>query len=328
MKKIISFIKGNIAFFITIALILVLTRVKLPYVIYTPGGSIDLKDRVTGDGVYPEKGSLSMTYVSMVRGAPVFVALSYVMPNWDLVSTSKVAYDNEDMHDTIEIDKIYLAEAYSNAEYVAYKAAGIDFDVKETKNIVTQVSSKAKTNLKYNDEVIKIDDTNYNSLEEFQNYISNKKVGDKVTITYKRNNKIYTDDVKLVDFDGTPKVGIGIATLSSYNTKYNIKIETKSSESGPSGGFLTALEIYNKITSDDLTKGRTIMGTGTISKTGKVGEIGGVKYKVLGAARNGAEIFICPKENEKNAKEAVKKNNLSIKVIGVSTFDEAIEALK
>ena len=83
-----------------------------------------------------------------------------------------------------------------------------------------------------------------------------------------------------------------------------------------------------KITPDDITKGRTIMGTGTISKTGKVGEIGGVKYKVLGAVKDGAEIFICPKANEKAAKDTVKKNNLNIKVIGVSTFDEAIEALK
>ncbi len=328
MKRLISFIKGNLTFFIAIAIILIITRVKLPYVIYTPGGSIDLSSRVTGKNTYDEKGSLSMTYVSMVRGAPVFVALSYVLPNWDLVSTTKIAYDNEDINDTIEIDKIYLEEAYSNAEYVAYTSAGVDFDVNETKNIVTQVSSKAKTNLKYNDEILKIDDTNYNSLEEFQNYISSKNVGDEVIVTYKRNNKIYTDNVKLVDFDGTPKVGIGIATVSEYKTKYDINIETKSTESGPSGGFLTALEIYNKITPDDITKGRTIMGTGTISKTGKVGEIGGVKYKVLGAAKDGAEIFICPKANEKAAKDTVKKNNLNIKVIGVSTFDEAIEALK
>ena len=69
------------------------------------------------------------------------------------------------------------------------------------------------------------------------------------------------------------------------------------------------------------------MGTGTIDKNGNVGEIGGVKYKILGAAKHNADIFICPKENEKEALETVKENDLKIKVIGVSTFKEALDEL-
>ena len=69
------------------------------------------------------------------------------------------------------------------------------------------------------------------------------------------------------------------------------------------------------------------MGTGTIAKDGVVGEIGGVKYKVLGAVRDGAEVFICPKENEKEALKTVKDNNLKVTVIGVHTFKEALEEL-
>lgn len=327
VKKIKDFFKENIAFILFIIILLVVTKVNLPYAIYTPGGSINLDERISGDNTYETDGSLSMTYVSMVKGTPLFMLLSFIIPNWDAVPTDSISYEGESFEETFIIDKIYLNEAYSNAEFVAYENAGINYSITKTKNLVTLVDSKALTNLKANDEVISIDGNKYESLEEFQKYIETKQVGDKVNIKYIRDGKEYTDECTLIDLNGKPKVGIGIATINEYKTPYNLKIETKYSESGPSGGFITALEIYNKITKEDLTKGKTIMGTGTIDKSGKVGEIGGVKYKVLGAARDGAEIFICPKENEKEAKKTVKDNNLKVKIIGVSTFKEALEKL-
>ena len=72
----------------------------------------------------------------------------------------------------------------------------------------------------------------------------------------------------------------------------NIKVKTKSSESGASGGFMTALAIYNALTSDDITKGKIIAGTGTIDSEGNVGVIGGVKYKLSGAVKNHADIML------------------------------------
>ena len=69
------------------------------------------------------------------------------------------------------------------------------------------------------------------------------------------------------------------------------------------------MEIYNQITDNDITNGLKIMGTGTISKDGKVGEIGGVKYKLLGAVKNKADVFICPKENYEEAKKVRDERN-------------------
>ena len=123
------------------------------------------------------------------------------------------------------------------------------------------------------------------------------------------------------------KVGLSLATVIDYETNFNIKVKTKASESGPSGGLITALEIYNKIVSEDITKGNTIMGTGTIDKEGTVGEIGGVKYKILGAYKDGAEVFICPIENYEEAVKVKDEEKMDIKVIGVSTFEEALEKL-
>ena len=78
----------------------------------------------------------------------------------------------------------------------------------------------------------------------------------------------------------------------------------------------------------DLKKGRKIVGTGTIDANGNVGEIGGVKYKVLGASREKADIFFCPKENYEEAINTNNKYNLKIKIVKVETLEEAINYLK
>ena len=328
IKKILQFIKDNIITILMIILIVFVTRFELPYVIYTPGGAIDMSDRIEGDNLYSEEGSLSMTYVSMMRGAPLYLLLSYVVPNWDIVPTSKITYDEEDLNDTLKIDRIYLREANSNAEYAAYNAAGIDYNITKTSNVVTTVYKGAKTNLKHDDEIISIDGNNYTNINEFQSYVETKNIGDVISIEYNRGENKYTDKVELINIDNKPKVGIGIATICEYETKYNIKIKNKPGEAGPSGGFITALAIYNHITEEDITKGKKIMGTGTIDKEGNVGEIGGVKYKILGAVKKGAKVFICPNANYDEAVKTKEENNLDVQVIGVSTFEEAISKLK
>lgn len=327
INKIKQFIKEEWKFLIFIALLYLGLTYELPYVIYTPGGSINMSERVEGDNTYDADGSLSMTYVSLVRGTPPMMLLSFIVPDWDIYSSEGVLYDNTDMDETIEIDKIYMKEAISNAEYVAYNAAGVAYEELNIHNLVTYVDKNAKTVLKYGDEILSIDGFEYTTLKELQNYISTKNIGDKVRIEYIRNKKTKVDDVELIDIDGTAKVGVSIATVSDFNTDYNIKIKTKSSESGPSGGLITALEIYNKITENDITHGKTVMGTGTIDKDGSVGIIGGVKYKLLGAYDEGAEIFICPKENYEEAIKVKEEKDMDITILGVSTFDETINSL-
>ena len=91
---------------------------------------------------------------------------------------------------------------------------------------------------------------------------------------------------------------------------------------------MLSLAIYNAISDYDITKGRTIVGTGTIDILGNVGEIDGIKYKLLGAVKNDADIFLCPKENYEEAIEVKNEFDLDIKIYSVATFDEALEILK
>ena len=85
------------------------------------------------------------------------------------------------------------------------------------------------------------------------------------------------------------------------------------------------MEILNQLTPEDLTKGRKIAGTGTISLDEKIGEIGGVEQKVVAAYRAGAEIFFVP---EKNAEAAMKAaEGLEIEVVPVKQLDDILNYL-
>lgn len=322
--KVKQFIKEEWKFFVVLVMFYLAMTYEFPYVIYTPGGHINMSDRIDGENIYESEGSLSMTYVSMVKGTIPFLALSKIIPNWDLIPKDKLTYDDTDFKESVEIDKIYMREAISNAEYVAYTKAGIDFSIEETHNIVTYKSGNAQTNLRYGDEILSVDGKDYTNLKDFQNYVSSHRVGDEIKIKYKRKDVIDVDTVTLIELDGVAKVGLSIATVVDYKTPYDITVKTKSSESGPSGGLITALDIYNKIVEEDITNGKVIMGTGTIDPDGTVGEIGGVKYKLLGAHKDGAEVFICPLENYDEAVKVKEEEDMNVVVLGVGTFEEAL----
>ena len=76
---------------------------------------------------------------------------------------------------------------------------------------------------------------------------------------------------------------------------------------GPSAGLMFTLAVYNAVTPTDITGGRKIAGTGTISLDGTVGPIGGVQQKVAAAEAAGAEYFLSPVENYDDARAVAQQ---------------------
>lgn len=93
---------------------------------------------------------------------------------------------------------------------------------------------------------------------------------------------------------------------------------------GPSAGLMWAVGLYELLTPDDLTQGRTIAGTGQIDANGNVFPIGGIRDKVVAAERAGATIFLAPADN---MPELADVDTGDLRVIPVATFQEALDAL-
>ncbi|MFI6641627.1 S16 family serine protease [Streptomyces sp. NPDC050504] len=98
---------------------------------------------------------------------------------------------------------------------------------------------------------------------------------------------------------------------------------------GPSAGLLFALGIIDKLDGDgaggDLTGGRSIAGTGTIAPDGKVGAVGGVSLKTQAAARDGATVFLVPKDE---CAQAEAERPKGLRIVPVSDLDGAVKALR
>ncbi|MEV4440052.1 S16 family serine protease [Streptomyces sp. NPDC049577] len=98
---------------------------------------------------------------------------------------------------------------------------------------------------------------------------------------------------------------------------------------GPSAGLLFALGVVDKLDGDgqggDLTGGRTIAGTGTIEPDGTVGAVGGVALKTQAAQRDGATVFLVPKDECSDATGHTPKG---LRLIPVTDLKGAVDALK
>ena len=328
LDKVKKFFKENYKGILILLFIYLLFNFKLDFSIYSPGGLINLDNRIVSENkVYESKGSINMTYVSLVKGTIPTYFLAKIIPTWDIVSNEDITYDG-DLEETIKIDQYYLQESISNAYMVAYDSAGVNYKIEKSNNYVTYIYEGAKTDLKLFDNIIKYDNIDFTTFTTMQEYVTSKNVGDKVTFLVNRDGKEIECYAELIYLDGNAKVGVSAAIINEYSSDINIDIKSKRTESGSSGGFMMALAIYNALTKEDITKGKTIAGTGTIDSQGNVGAIGGVTYKLAGAVKNKADIMLVPEDNYEEAYNYKKEHNFDIELVSIANFNEAIEYLK
>ena len=118
------------------------------------------------------------------------------------------------------------------------------------------------------------------------------KPGSMVTLTVVRHGHTMKIKLKTVDVQGNSVVGVELAPTGfdfPFSVKFNI-----SKIGGPSAGLMFALGIIDKLTTDNLTDGKFIAGTGEIEPNGSVQPIGGIQQKMVGARSAGATIFLTP----------------------------------
>lgn len=322
-----KFIKENYKTLLLYLILLIICTYRLPFYIYTGGGTIDLEKRIDLKG--NEKGSYNLAYVKQIYATIPTYLLSFVMDKWDVVKVSDLQIDNEeDVKDIDNREKLYLEEANNHAILNAYKLAGKTINMKESSYKVIYVNKDSDTNIIVGDKLVSVNGVKITNNLEYKKYLQTLEVDTRLEIKVERNNKEIDCYAILKEIDGEKIIGLYLVNIYDYELDPPINLKFKWNESGSSGGFMLSLAIYDRLVDDDLTKGRKIVGTGTIDANGNVGEIGGVKYKVLGASKEKADIFFCPKENYEEAINTKNKYNLKLKIVKVETLEEAINYLK
>lgn len=318
-EKVKSFIKEFKVEFIILSIFCLINIIPLPVIIYGDGGIELVNKKLEITDKYESKGNIYTSYVSEYKPT-VFSYIIGKIKKFDIEKKSNdLTYNQEN-----DYSKVKFEEAINNSIYVGYKLAGKDIRITKHYLCVNYILPQAKTNLKINDRIIKVNNKTINSIDDLKN-IKNLKENDKVNIEVINNNKTYTRYAYIINYENNLIFGFSYSDMYEYNYD-NYKISNDGL--GPSGGLMTSLYIYDSLTKYDLTKGRNIAGTGTIEIDGKVGAIGGIKWKVLGASKNNVDVFFSPKENYEEAIKTKKEYNLDINIIEVDNIEDAIDYLK
>ena len=297
------------------------------------GGATEFDDVVSIDTDYKSSGSFSTLYVmSMEKSTKLQNLITMNDPTIERYTLSPADMNINDF-DSAKASKIQYYSSIENALILAYNEAK-----KENNNIVIDYKLAGfdvtyhgeNSNFRIEDRIIKIkpyvkdyQQIDVNQELAFREVINKQYVGDTYTII--RDGKEM--DIKLGEND----------TFGAYS-RYDIDKEktfpkysiSSINIGGPSGGLLQTLSIYNRLVETDYTNGLKIAGTGTISYTGKVGAIGGIREKVPTALDNNIDVFFCPVVNYDDAKEAYDSlpNSSRMALVKIETFYDAINYLK
>ena len=324
--KIRRFIKENYRFLLLMILIVLFFNIRLPYYIMAPGGTINITDRVVMEDYKKDNnGSINMLYVSEYEGTPASILMAKLR-NYDIESNKERQISNESVKEINRRNTIMRDNSLDIATMVAYRESGKEITIKEKKNIV--IARTLDNGLEVGDIILSVDGMSCDDVSEIKKVINRKEEGEYVTFKILRNNKEKEIKSKIVLSENTKVVGVVIITEYDYDISPKIDIKFKNSESGSSGGLMLTLTIYNAINDEDIIKNRKIAGTGTISNDGTVGEIDGVKYKIMGAAREKVDVVFVPTANYEEAVMVNNKYKYNLNIVRVDSFKETIEYLK
>lgn len=329
LKSVKEFVVEEYKFLICMAVFYIVCTFPVNYYIVIGGGVSDVGERIEVQNKTESKGSFNLTYVSELKGTVMTYALSYVIPTWDRESMSDYKYSESEDYSDIEFrGELDLESTNGSATKVAYELAGKTYKEISSKMYVIGIFDEYESEFKIRDELLEINGVVCESMKHCSEYIQTLEVGKNIPVKVIRDGKEKEITSKLYK-EGDRKVfGIALQTSKKYETDPKVSIKFNAGEAGPSGGLMTTLEIYDQLVDEDLTKGLVIAGTGTVDDEGNVGEIGGVKYKVLGAVDGDADVFLVPAgDNYKEAVAVKEEKNLDIEIIEVKSVGEAIEKL-
>lgn len=322
------FDKKTIIYIITLGVFITIMLIPVDYYITIGGGTMNLDKDIKITNEKKKNGSINAVYVTELKGNVITYLLSYIIPSFEKEKVKDVTYKEETKENYEFREKMYFNQSINNAVFVAYTNSNKKITTKSSDLYVIYIDEFATTNLKIKDKIIEVDDIKINDASQIKEIISTKNENDEVEIKVQRDNKEIITKTKIKIIDNEKRMGVYILNDYNYEVDPKITFDFSGKQSGPSGGLMLTLSIYNKLNNTDITKGNKICGTGTIDKDGVVGEIGGVKYKVQGAKRKKCDIFLVPKENYDEAYNKVKEKNYKLKLYKVETFDETLKVLK
>jgi PDZ domain-containing protein len=301
----------------------------VPYVLETPGPTFDTLGAQDGADLiqveekpsHPVTGELRLTTVGAYGTDPGSLGLFRMIAGYFNPDEALVPYDLLYSRESTAEEREAESAAQMTSSQDSATAAALEYLGMSVGILIDEpLSDGAKAAFKTGDELVSLDGKpveGYGSLKRLLDVIEG---GDEAEVAIVRDGKERT--VKVVtsrDNDGRTLLGVTISFDFPVKVEFGVE-----NIGGPSAGSMFALGIIDKLGPQDLADGRVIAGTGTVDSDGSIGPIGGIRQKMVGARRDGAEVFLAPAAN---CSEAAGHEPAGLRVIKVSSLDDAVKAL-
>ncbi|MBT1002959.1 PDZ domain-containing protein [Paenarthrobacter sp. DKR-5] len=314
-------------------LIVVAALMPVPYVVEAPGPTFNTlgKDQgtpviqVNGHQSYPASGSLDLTTV-YVNGGPngainIFEAYrSWLDRNRSVVPEEELYPAGTSQQEVQQQNTVAMSTSQENATAAALGLENIPF--KEHLLVADFAKgSPSKGKLQAGDELTAVNGKKIKGLETIQQELASG-AGAPIRVDVLRGGRTVSETITPMKADG--RYLLGVVLQYKYDFPFSVKISL-AQVGGPSAGMMFALGIVDTLTPGDLTGGKHFAGTGTIDADGKVGPIGGIAQKLVGARNSGATVFLAPGSN---CDEVVGHVPDGLSVVKVETLQQAYDAVK
>lgn len=315
---------------IVLAIIVALSMViKVPYVAFTPGPVREIDEMVVLADPDPLTGEF---YMLTVSSSSALSALEFVVagldPQSDIYDRERVRPSGISDEQYAERNRELMDESKATAVLVALERAGFEVEFTDEGVLVAGFSegSPVEGILRADDVIVSVDGVPVDLAGDLISLISERSIGDEVTLTIERDGEVIERTVTLVpnaDDPNRPMIGF-LATTHNFDYVTPIEIDIDDGNvGGPSAGLMYTLTLIDLLSDEDLSHGLVVAGTGSIRPDGSIGPIGGVRQKVYAAAEAGADFMLVPADNWAEAQTA----EANVELVRVATVDEAIEFL-
>ncbi len=309
-----------------------------PYVIQQPGATFDTLGSVTIDDaevelidipdeeVYPTSGSLRLLTVGVVGSRATPVPWLDVLRAWFDPSKAaipvEVAYpQGQTVDESNAENQLLMTESQKAATAAALVELGHEVPTVLTVRAIVP-DAPADGQILEGDQVVTAGGKKLVDAAELQAVVADS-AGESLELGLLRDGESVA--VTLTPATGfAPHPIIGVSVETSYEFPFEVHIQLEN-VGGPSAGMVFALGIIDKLTPGPLTGGEDIAATGTVTASGLVGEIGGIRQKLYGAKDAGAQWFLAPAGN---CDEVVGHVPSGLTVIAVATLAEALDAVE
>lgn len=318
-------------------------------------GTYQEKDviEVSGAPSYKTFGKMNMTTVSVsggpyteLSGAEAFYGWLAFDGNRSLVVPTDALYPHVSHEQATAATGAQMADSQTQAKVAAMRQ--LKMAVTEKVQVLSTVEgSPAASALKADDRIVKVGEKQIETLTDVPKAV-NASNGSPIDVTVERDGKQQTFKLTPVRASDDSRWILGAGLKQSYDLPAHVQYNLDG-VGGPSAGLMLALGTVDKLSEGTLLADEDaggdpyrsyISGTGTIDADGKVGAIGGIKYKILATGRYGARYFLAPKENcDSIVKMQAQDPDLfnyyhagqvsgTMVVVPVSTLDEAVKTVE